>query len=189
MKRAFIVHCWDGYPDYCWYPYVKKELQAKGFEVVVPAFPEPDAPKQLLWVPYLAEQIGVPDKDTYLIGHSVGCITILRYLESLQEGQQIGGAVMVAGFADDLGFAELKNFFLAPIDFEKIKKRCQKFVGIYSDNDPFVPLENAGIYEQKLGAKKIIKHAMGHFSGPVDKEESCAELPEVVEAVEEISHD
>lgn len=26
MKRAIIVHCWDGYPEYCWYQSVKKDL-------------------------------------------------------------------------------------------------------------------------------------------------------------------
>ena len=53
MKRAVIVHCWDGYPEYCWYPYVKKELEAKGFEVTVPAFPETDKPNLAKWLPVL----------------------------------------------------------------------------------------------------------------------------------------
>ena len=121
MKRAVIIHCWDGYPDYCWYPYVKKELEAKGFEVQVPAFPETDAPKLDAWLHVLKEKVGIPDGNTYLIGHSVGCITIFRYLESLAPGQKIGGVVLVAGFTDDLGFKELKNFFTTEIQFEKIK--------------------------------------------------------------------
>ena len=29
MKRVIIIHCWEGYPKYCWYPYVKKELEEK----------------------------------------------------------------------------------------------------------------------------------------------------------------
>ncbi len=149
----------------------------------VPAFPETDAPKENLWVPKLAEIVEQPDKDLYLIGHSIGCITILRYLETLQPGDKIGGAVMVAGFTDDLGYEELANFFTKPINFEGIKNHCPKFVGIFSDNDPYVPLKFTDVYKEKLGAEIIIKHNMGHFSGPADKEESCVELPDVVNAV------
>jgi predicted alpha/beta hydrolase family esterase len=111
MKRAIIVHCWEGYPGYCWYPWVKEKLEQGGFKVLVPAFPETKTPKQKKWVPYLAEQIGLPDDKLFLIGHSVGCITILRYLETLREKQRVGGVVLVAGFTDDLGFKELANFF------------------------------------------------------------------------------
>jgi hypothetical protein len=187
MKRAIIVHCWSGYPEYCWYPYVKKELETKGFQVVVPAFPETDAPQQDKWVPFLAGVVAFPDENTYLIGHSIGCATILRYLESLKIGQKISGAVLVAGFDEDLGFEELKNYFIVPIDFAKIKTHCLKFVSIHSDNDPFVDIKFADVLQNKLSAKEIIKHNMGHFSGAVDEEASCVELPDVVEAIEEMS--
>ena len=187
MKRAFVVHCWDGYPEYCWYPYVKKELEMKGFQVVVPAFPDTGAPKLDKWLPVLKEKVGTPDDDTYLIGHSVGCITILRYLELLTPEEKIGGAVLVAGFTDNLGFEELKNFFEKPIDFEAIKQHSSKFVAIHSDNDPYVSLKHGDIFKEKLGAKLIVKHNFKHFSGPVDKEDSCTELPDVVESIVEIS--
>lgn len=183
MKRAIIVHCWSGTPDYCWYPYAKRELEARGFEVLVPAMPETDAPKLSLWLPELRRAVGTPDADTFLIGHSSGCVTIMRYLESLSEGERIGGAVLVAGFTDDLGFGELGNFFETPLDFEAMKKHCPKFVAIHSDDDPYVPLHHSAILKKQLGAMAIIKHKAKHFSGAADAEESCTELPDVVEAV------
>ena len=184
MKRVIIVHCWDGYPDYCWYPYVKKELEVNGFEVQVPAFPETGTPQLDKWLPILKETVGIVDENTFLIGHSVGCITILRYLESLTpEMGRVGGVVFVAGFTDDLGFEELKNFFTTNIDFEKIKRGAKHFVAIHSDDDPYVSLKYGDIFKEKLGANLIIKHAMKHFSGPVDNEDSCTELPDVVEAI------
>lgn len=188
MKRAIIVHCWGGYPEYCWYPWAKKELEAKGFSVEVPAFPETDAPKQAQWVPFLQERIGEPDDELFLIGHSVGCITILRYLETLGGNERAGGVVLVAGFTDDLHFEELKNYFETPIDFAKIRARSRNgFVAIHSDNDPYVDLKFADVFKKELGAEVIVKHAMGHFSGPVDKEESCTELPDVVHAIEKLA--
>ena len=74
MKRAIIVHCWSGYPEYCWYQYVKRELEANGFEVQVPAFPDRDEPNMEKWVPVLKQAVGTPDENTYLIGHSHECI-------------------------------------------------------------------------------------------------------------------
>jgi uncharacterized protein len=117
------------------------------------------------------------------VGHSVGCVTIMRYLEGLRSGQKIGGVIFVAGFTDDLGFSELRNFFETPIDFEKIKTHTDNFVFIHSDDDPYVPLKYGNILKEKLGGDLIVKHAMKHFSGPVDSEESCTSLPDVSAAI------
>jgi len=90
MKRAIIIHCWSGGPDYCWYPQTKKELKAVGFEVFVPGMPEADAPELSTWLPELQEVIGGPDEELFLIGHSIGSVTLLRYLESLPAGKRSG---------------------------------------------------------------------------------------------------
>ncbi|MBU4030828.1 alpha/beta hydrolase [Patescibacteria group bacterium] len=186
-KRVIIVHCWDGYPEYCWYPYVKRELEKEGFEVQVPAFPETGEPKLDKWLSVLEQKIGVPDENLYLVGHSVGCITILRYLEGLSHSQRIGGVILVAGFVDDLGFKELKNFFRTDVLLDEIKNKSNHFVAIHSDDDPYVSLKYGDIFKEKLGAKLIIKHKAKHFSGTVDKEDSCLELPEVVESIIDVS--
>jgi len=183
MKRAIIIHCWSGCPEYCWYQSAKKELEARGFLVQVPAMPDRDAPNLATWLPALREAVGTPDEDLYLIGHSAGCITILRYLESLKPGQKIGGAVLVAGFTHDLGYTELSNFYTTPLPLEKIKAKAKHFTVILSDNDPFVPVSEGEVFEERLGAEVLMMHNRGHFSGPVDKEDSCTELPEVVQAV------
>jgi uncharacterized protein len=183
MKRAIIVHCWSGRPDYCWYPKTKKELELLGFDVQIPAMPETDEPKLSLWLPKLEKVIGNPDKNLYLIGHSIGVATIMRYLENLPESIQIGGAVFVAGFTDNLNFDEIKNFFETPIDYEKVRSSAEKFVLIHSDNDPYVQLSHGLILRDKLDAELIVKKNMGHFSGEADEEESCLDLPEVTEAI------
>jgi uncharacterized protein len=187
MKRAIIIHCWGGKPNYCWYPDTKKNLESQGFQVSVPAMPDTDNPDQEKWVPVLKEAVGTPDQEVYLIGHSIGVATIFRYLEDLPEGQRIGGAVLVAGFTDNLGYEEISNYFQTPLDFAKIKSHCGKWVLIHSDNDPYVPLKYGDELKGKLGAELIIKHKMGHFSGPIDNEKSCTELPDVVDPILKIS--
>lgn len=183
MKRAVIVHCWDGYPEYCWYQNTKKELEDKGFEVFVPQMPETHSPKLSLWLPKLVEVAGTPDEQLFLIGHSAGCITILRYLEQLSDSQKVGGVVLVAGFTDNLGYDELTNLVEAPVDYRKIKSKSNYFVAINSDDDPFVPVKHGYIFEEKLGARLIIKHGMGHFSGTADDTKSVTSLPDVSQVI------
>ncbi len=182
MKKVVIVHCWEGYPEYCWYPQTKWELEEKGFRVEVPEMPETNTPKLSLWLTKLKETIGNPDEELFLIGHSVGCITIMRYLEGLEEGQRVGGVVFVAGFTDDLGYEELANFYETPLDFEKIRGRAKKFVAINSDNDPYVSIKYAEEFRVKLGASVIIKHEFGHFSG-TEENERVTSLPDVTEQI------
>lgn len=165
MKKAILIHGWDGYPEEGWRPWLKGELEKKGFKVIVPSMPDVSNPKMALWLDHLKEAVVSPDDNTYFVGHSLGCITILRYLESLPVDKKVGGVVLVAGFTSNLGFDELDTFFENKINWSKIKLNCKKFITIYSDNDPFVSLHYADFFKDELGAEIIIEHNMKHFSG------------------------
>ncbi len=158
-----------------------------GFQVEVPLFPDTEKPQLVKWLSHLQSVIGEPDKELFLVGHSVGCITILRYLESLPNDKKIGGVVFVAGYIGDLGYDELKNFFITPVDFRKVKSHCDKFIAIHSDNDPYVDIKFADFFKKELGAEAIIKHNMSHFSGSIESEQACLELPDVVECVKKLA--
>ena len=189
MPRVIIVHGWDGYPEEGWFPWLKRELEKKGFEVQVPAMPNPAKPKIETWVPHLAKIVGEPNENLFLVGHSIGCQTILRYLESLHADKKIGGAVLVAGFFKlILGTNEeeetAKPWLETPIDFGKVKSHSNNFTAVFSDNDPSVSLENKKLFEENLGAKTIVLSNKGHFSGGMDK---CFELPIALESVLELT--
>ncbi|MDQ3065375.1 MAG: alpha/beta hydrolase [bacterium] len=184
MKRAVIVHCWGGDPNYAWYPWVKTKLEELGYHVEVPAMPNTEEPALATWLPYLREVIGEPDAELLLIGHSIGTVTIMRYLETMSAEQQIDKAILVAGFTDQLGFRELENFFETRLDFSKIKATSHnEFIVIQSNNDPFVSEQYGTRLKEELDARLIIKHAAGHMSGAVDSEAACTELPEVIENI------
>jgi len=100
MKRAFIIHGWGGSPEEGWLLWLKNELEKREFEVYVPGMPDSKHPKMDAWLERLKKDVGTPDENCYFVGHSLGCISILRYLEGLSQDQQIGGAVLVAGFSD-----------------------------------------------------------------------------------------
>lgn len=173
MKRAFLIHGWEGRPEGAWRPWLKRELEEKGFSVTVPEMPDTNHPKREAWVGHLARVVGMPDKDCYFVGHSLGCITILRYLEGLKEGQRVGGTVLVAGFTDNLGYKELAGFFSTGIDWKKINTVCKSFVAIHSDNDPYVPMKHGDVFNKELGAEVVVEHNKKHFG----EEDGIMELP------------
>lgn len=178
-KRAFLIHGWEGVPEEGWRPWLKNELEKESFEVIVPAMPDTNYPKITAWVPHLIKTVGKPTENDYFVGHSLGCITILRYLETLDKKEKISGSVLVAGFSDDLGYQELKGFFETPINWSKIKGHCEKFVAIMSDNDPYVPLRHGDVFHKQLGARVVIEHNRKHFSGG----DGVAILPSAKEAI------
>lgn len=164
QKRAIIIHGWEGSPEGCWIPWLKKQLEEQGLEVITPTMPDADNPKMDNWLSHLTKAVGEVSKNDYFIGHSLGCITILRFIESLKQDQKIGGVVLVAGFCSDLGYDELASFFQTKINWEKIKTHCNNFTAIHSDNDEDVSLHYSELFKEKLGAEKIIEHNKGHFS-------------------------
>lgn len=190
-KRVFIVHGWDGYPEEGWFPWLKKKLEEKEFEVFVPQLPQANEPRINKWVPALAKAVGAASKQTYFVGHSMGCQTIARYLESLPDGVKIGGAVFVAGFfkrladleVDDIVRDVAREWLTAPLDLEKVKSHLTKSVAIFSDDDPYVPMDNQDDYKNKLNSKIIIKRNMKHFSGST----GTLELPAALDALLEIT--
>ncbi|MDI6737414.1 MAG: alpha/beta hydrolase [Nanoarchaeota archaeon] len=185
-KRVFIIHGWSGNPPEGWFPWLKKELEKKGFHVEVPAMPDTDYPKIEAWVSFLKKAIKNPDTETYLVGHSIGCQAILRYLQGANI--KIGGAVFVAGWLTlrgletDEEWETAKPWLETQIDFGKAKKCLLKCVAIFSDNDPFVPLDNSNIFREKLGAKIIIEKQKGHFSGS----DKIVKLPSVLKELLEM---
>lgn len=170
QKRAFIIHGWGGNPAEAWLLWLKGELEKNNFTVLVPAMPETDNPMVEKWVNKLAAVVGKADEQTYLVGHSIGCATIIRYLEKLPEGQKIGGAVFVAGWFNlpNLETEEekiiAKPWLARDVDLHKVKKRAGSLVAIFSDDDPDVPLSDKDLFERELDARVIVEHNRGYFT-------------------------
>ena len=133
MKRAFIIHRWDGTPTSDWYTWLKKELEKKGFKVEVPEMPNTSEPKIGAWVKHLKKIVGKLDNETYFIAHSIGCQTVMRFLEKEDYKGKIGKIIFVAGWfnLDNLEGEEVKEiadpWINTPIDFIKIKQKKSHF--------------------------------------------------------------
>ncbi len=182
MKRLFIIHRWDGSPEKDWLPWAKEAFEKKGFDVIVPLMPHPDEPMIEERVPFLAQLVGEMDENTFFIGHSIGCQTIMRCIESVSP-KKVGGIIFVAGWFNLINLEDEESKRIAkpwvetPIDCEKIKNACENITAFLSDDDPFVPLSDKEIFEQKLDAKVIIEKKKGHYT----KRDGVIKLPEILD--------
>ena len=180
--RAILIHGYMGVAEDAWRPWLRDELQKHDFKVSIPSMPHPNHPKQKEWVEIIRREVKIPDEQTFLVGHSLGCIAILRYLETLKNAEKIGGSVFVAGFSNDLNIPFLTPFFETPVNWESAKNHCKHFTAIYSDNDDWVRAREADIFKEKLGAETILRKGMKHFSTEDEVEESL-KLPSALTAL------
>src|SRR3989344_1117264 len=150
--------------------------------------PDPSKPKINDWISYLSKTVGDVDDDTFFIGHSVGCQTILRYLEGLRNEKLVGGCVFVAPWFNLINLTQEEEKIISPwldkpIEFTRIKLHTSKFISIFSDNDPFVSLDNKELFKNLLDSKIIIKHKKGHFSD----EDGAKKLPDALKSLLHLS--
>ena len=186
MKRAIIVHGWSDTPEGSWFPWLKRKLEEKGFRVDVPEMPDTNIPKIDAWVKKLEETIGKPDKDTFLVGHSIGCQAIMRYLE--KANAKVGGILFVAGWFTLKGLGKEEQIVVKPwletqINTDQVRNSAGKTIAIFCDNDPYVPITNAETFKKRLGCETITVTGKGHFTA----EDGVTELPEALEAVLKLS--
>jgi predicted alpha/beta hydrolase family esterase len=177
-----IVHRWGGDSESDWIPWLKEELVKRGADVIAPDMPNTNTPKIEEWVPFLAGLIGEANRDLFLVGHSIGCQAILRYLETLPEGAKIGGAVFVAGWTELTGLSDEERVVAqpwesTPIDWQKVSSHAESFVAIYSDDDPHVLEANSQIFREKLNAKLVLDEGRGHFT----EDDDVTQLPSVLD--------
>ena len=171
MSKVIIVHGWGGNSEQNWMPWIKEELEDKGFEAVTLDMPDTEHPKIKSWVSYLESHVDKPSEEVHFIGHSIGCQAILRYLEKINT--KVGKTVLVAPWIhlDENTIKEegeesvqiSKPWMEMPINFKKIKK-LSKFTCIFSDNDPYVPLSDTEIFKKELNAEIVIEHNKEHFT-------------------------
>lgn len=170
MKRIIIIHGWSGSSKGDWLPWLAAELKKVGHEVVVPDMPDADKPVIEKWVGKLAEVVGTPDENTYFIGHSIGCQTILRYLETIK--QPVGGALFVAGWfnlenLEDKESEQIaKPWIEVPINIEKVKAVLPKSTLLISDNDPYGAFEENKKKFSGFVTKEVVVHNAEHFNEP-----------------------
>jgi uncharacterized protein len=163
MKTVFIFHGTGGYPQENWFPWLKKELEKLGCNVVVPTFSTPEGQTLENWFAVLDKYKEDIDENTIFVGHSLGGVFLLRLLEK----HSAKAAFFVAS---PVGVLPIKNietdkpFLEGGFDWEKINSHCKDFFVFHSDDDPYVCLENGEILARKLSTDLFFVRSAGHFN-------------------------
>ncbi len=165
-SRLFIVHGYMAAPEHHWFDWLKQQMAQAGVAVTVCRLPASHTPDPDAWLSALEEDIGEPDEDTWLIGHSLGCITLLNYLTQRHPQAPAGGILLVAGFSEPVpGLEALSAFTRTPVNGTSVIRRVKQRAVIASLNDDIVPAEYSLRLSQQLAARFYGLPEHGHFQG------------------------
>lgn len=179
-KRVYVVHGYGASPTRHWFPWLKESLSKQEIACKVLRMPDSSDPDPEAWIGHLSDNIEAPDEDTFFVGHSLGCVTLLKYLHRAKRDGQIGGLVLVSGFVQALpNLPELDTFVTGELDYPQIVGLSEHRVVIASKNDETVPLSYSRELADKIHAEFFEAENGGHFLDI----EGFTTLPVVYEAL------
>jgi len=165
-EQVVLLH---GYGALCGFdkmslPWLKKELEGKGYFVTAPDLPNKSAPKFDEWVEVLEKEISF-DENTILSAESFSGLVVLRILERLKK--PIKKLVLSGCFCEPLSENRPYHHDLDwKFDFEKIKKNVGEVIVLSDKNDDRVPYEKTKSLADKLGVGvTIVSATEPHFRG------------------------
>jgi len=175
-----LLHGYEGRPDSNFKPWLKKELEQRGYDVQVPALPNPDNPNIMEQVAYVLEHCTF-DEHTILLGHSLGGPVALKVVEAL--ARPIQKLIIAAGFIQPHFRDHARPFektFDWTFDFKKIKKNAGSITYLRASNDSAVPAEQADAMRSKMGGTIIdCEAADDHICGTKEPEVLSACVPSI----------
>lgn len=166
MKRnIFIFHGTGGSPEGNWFPWLKKELEEKGFNVFVPKFPTPVGQSLDAWLKVLDQYKQYINEGTIFVGHSLGGMFLLKVLEQLNHNVHAAffisspvGVRPIKYYDSDYAFT---HFIF---NWPEITKKAKIFAVYHSDNDPYVSLGNGKELAKQLGVTLTFIPKAGHLN-------------------------
>jgi hypothetical protein len=160
-KRVLIIHGWESNSKEHWFLEEKERLEKLGYGVTVPDMPNTLRPKKEEWVSVIKDFN--PDENSILIGHSLGGVAILRYLEAAD--RKVGKCILIATPIKKLGlgYEGIENFLEEDFDWDKVKGKARKLVIFNQTEDPAVPLQHGKDLANFINAELVIVNGNDHF--------------------------
>ncbi|CAG9296650.1 RBBP9/YdeN family alpha/beta hydrolase [Celerinatantimonas diazotrophica] len=184
MTHIYLVHGYTASIDSHWFPWLERSLAREFPQVTLTriAMPNSNAPEVERWLGTLNQQLNC-DPSTILIGHSLGCITLLRYLA--QSGSPIKGLLLVSGFAASVAhLKELDPFVDVELPYMQLQKQIPHRVMLLSDNDDVIPPSYSEQLARDLRMKQVKVKGYGHFVA----REGVTSLPQALQVISDILH-
>jgi len=175
-----IFHGYGATPEDHWFGWLAAQLEAEGICVTIPRLPYPLDPDPEKWEEAVRASLGHPDEHTIVVAHSLGCLSVLRYLAALPGAWRLGALVLVSGFFDPLpALPELDGFIGDGCDVAGLSDHIGRVVVIRSDDDSIVPPAHTDRLARELGTSARVVPGAGHFLAA----EGVTELPIVRDAI------
>ena len=179
MKKVLLIHGFGSTPNGGWRPYLMAELEKHNTYAYSLPMPKPSEPLLSEWISEVKQNIdNNPDDEIYLVGHSLGGTTILRYLEQFNS-PNLKGVVIASAPCHQNANNKISGFLKTDFHWALMKNKVQKVVVIQGDNDPNVPMSDAEEIAKELGGKLIIIPNGKHLNGSA----GYTKLPEAFEAI------
>lgn len=160
-------------------PWLKTELEKRGFIVIAPVFPTPEGQTLDNWSAVVNEHLAKLDNDSVIVGHSIGATFVLSVLEQLPA--PVAATALVAGFTHDLDndtFDAINHtFYQKQFDWDTIRQNAGQVSVLHGDNDSYVPIREAHTLAQKLAVEPILIPGGGHLNA----EAGFSEFPRLLE--------
>lgn len=173
--NAIILHGTLGSPSGNWFQWLKTELEKRNINVWLPELPNANQPNLKEWADFIHKNTPFElDDQTIVIGHSSGAILALILAQQQSDKEATGqtsvtkfkAVVAVSVFHDNsLNWEPNSRLFDGiNFDWQKIRKNTDKLLFVHSDNDPYVPLEQAKYVADNCQAELITIPGQGHFN-------------------------
>ena len=179
--RVILVHGLNASPQKHFHPWLSSALRDRGFEVIVPELPLSIQDEEGFNLPNIIEvmkdQVGYLKSDDILLGHSLGALVILQYLEAV-EMTETPRAVILVGPPWKVSRPELRRLFVEDLDAEVLMWKAREYVIVHSKDDTIVPFEHGEKLALQLKARLVTTQSDGHFM-----EEKHPVLLEIIEEI------
>jgi len=179
--NIYVVHGYTASSQANWYPDLKKQLESKKVTVHVFDMPNPHAPIEKEWLDFLETNIANFDTKSIFIGHSLGCVAILNFLEN-KNTNNIESLYLISGFVEDSPIAELSEFVRRKINYSKFIETIENRVVISAEDDDIVPYQYSEILAKRINAQFRLLKTGKHF---IDRD-GCTIFPFLLEQIGEI---
>jgi len=189
MKTAIILHGMPEKDEYLrlgpehsleshFLPWIKKQLEQRGFQAENPHMPVPYNPEYRAWKEVF-ERFPL-NEETTLIGHSCGAGFIVRYLS--ENNIHVGKIVLVAPWIDPDKILETGMFDFTPD--ENLVSKTKGVTIFNSDDDMEEVQKSVKILTEKIKNIEVREFQnMGHFCF---EDMGTEEFPELLEEVEKV---
>jgi len=181
MKRAVILHGTNASPEKNWFPWLKKYLEAKGYQVWVPSLPNNDIPNRHTYNDFLLSS-DWDFSDNLVVGHSSGAVSVLNLISD-KRCPKIKTAVMVGVWTDNSGThldpERFSNLFPeSGFDINLLKSKTQNMLFVHGSEDPTCPLNQAQALALDTSSDIVIVDGGNHLGA------DYLELPQLTAALE-----